>query len=226
MSRYSVISATEKKRKKRKWARRSVFVFVLIILLSLLLALFFYRRSMNPMILDIAQTRLKSETTLAVNEAVCTVLENADFSELVTLVKNDENDIVLISSNSALVNSLARETAIISQKRINSLQSFDVLIPWGTLSGIPLLSEKGQTVSVSVSPIGNVSCNFTSVFESAGINQTLHRIYINVCSKVDLIMPTSHAEVTTETPVLICESLIIGKVPDTYLQGGLILGSS
>ena len=131
-----------------------------------------------------------------------------------------------ISANSAVVNTLAHTTAILSQKKINEIQSFDVNIPLGTLSGIPLLSEKGPTVNVVVSPIGNVSCNFTSMFESAGINQTLHRIYINVQSKVDLIMPTSHVEVETTTPILVCESLIIGKVPDTFLQGGLLLGGA
>ena len=225
--RYTVVSTSAKQNKRRKFVARLATALVLIVVLAILLALWIYWRSMTPTILDIAQTRLISETTMAVNDAVCVALANCDnFKDFVTITRNDNNDITMISSNSALVNLLARNTAIMSQSKINAIKSFDVDIPLGTLSGIPLLSEKGPTVNVTVSPIGTVNCTFTSTFETAGINQTLHRIYIHVESKVDLIMPTSHLEVETSTPVLICESVIIGTVPDVFLQGGLLLGAA
>lgn len=227
MSRYTVVSKGAKQQKRRKWIRKLVSIVIAIVILAILLAAWIYWRSMTPTILDIAQTRLKAETTLAINDAVCSALKGyTNFSDLIIIDKNAQGEIVMISANSALVNMLAHSTAILSQSKINSLKSFDVNIPLGTLSGIPLLSEKGPTVNIIVSPIGNVSCNFTSTFETAGINQTLHRIYINVLSRVDLIMPTSHVEVETTTPILLCESVIIGKVPDTFLQGGLLLGAA
>ena len=227
MSRYSVVNRSAKQKKRHKLLRRLVSFLVVAIVLSIVLALWIYWRSMSPTILDIAQTRLKAETTLAVNDAVCVILSDVDsYSDFFTVEKNDQNDIVMISANSALVNTFARNTALLSQKKITELKSFSIDIPLGTLSGIPLFSEKGPAVEVVVSPIGNVSCTFKSVFESAGINQTLHRIYVDVCSKVDLIMPTLHVEVQTNTPILLCESLIIGKVPDVYLEGGLVLGAA
>lgn len=227
MSRYTVVNKGAKKQKRRKLLRRLVSFLVVAIMLSIVLALWIYWRSMTPTILDIAETRLRAETTLAVNEAVCVILADVDsYSDFFTIEKNSQNEIVMISANSAIVNTFARNTAILSQQKIHALKSFKIDIPIGTLSGVPLLAEKGPTVDVIVSPIGNVSCTFKSVFETAGINQTLHRIYVDVCSNVDLIMPTSHMEVQTITPILISESLIVGKVPDTFLQGGLVLGSA
>ena len=227
MSRYTVVSRGAKQQKRRKLIRRLVSFLVVAVLLSIVLALWIYWRSMSPTILDIAQTRLKAETTLAVNEAVCVILADFNsYSDFITVEKNSQNDIVMISANSTLVNTFARNTAILSQRKISQLKSFSIDIPIGTLSGVPLLSEKGPTVDVVVSPIGNVSCTFKSVFETAGINQTLHRIYVDVCSNVDLIMPTSHMEVQTVTPILLSESIIIGRVPDTFLQGGLVLGAA
>ena len=227
MSRYAVVNRSEKQKKRRKLVHRLVAIFVIVVLLSILLALWIYWRSMRPAVLDIAQTRLKAETTMAVNEAVCVALANCtDYTNLVTIEKNGQNEIVMISANTVLVNALARNTAMLAQNKIHELKNVDVDIPIGTLSGVPLLSERGPVVTVTVSPIGNVRCTFTSTFTSAGINQTLHRIYINVESKVDLIIPTSHLEVETSTPILICENLIVGKVPDTFLQGGLVLGSA
>lgn len=225
--RYTVVSTSAKQNKRRKFVAKFAAALVVLILLAICLALWVYWRSMTPTILDIAQTRLISETTMAVNQAVCVALADCDdYKDFVTITRNDNNDITMISSNSALVNLLARNTAVMSQSKINAIKGFDVNIPLGTLSGIPLLSEKGPTVNVRVSPIGTVNCTFTSTFETAGVNQTLHRIFIHVNSKVDLIMPTSHLEVETSTPVLISESIIIGAVPDVFLQGGLLLGAA
>ena len=227
MSRYAVVNRCAKQQKRRKWTRRIVAILLLIILLSILLALWIYWRAMRPTVLDIAQTRLKAEATLAINEAVRIALADyTNYSDFISVEKNSQNEIVMISANSVLVNALARNTAILSQNRISQLKGFDVSIPLGSLSGVPLLSEKGPTVEVIVSPIGTVRCSFTSTFTSAGINQTLYRIYINVESTVDIIIPTSHLEVEMSTPILICENLIVGEVPDTFLQGSLLLGAS
>ncbi len=227
MYRYAVVNAKAKQTKKRKILNKIIIAVFLLLVIAVSLAIWIYWKSMTPTILDVAETRIKSETARVVNEAVCLALsEHTDYSELVNIEKNTDNEIIMISANSSLVNTLARNTAMLSQKKINELASFDVNIPLGTLSGIPLFAEKGPKINIVVSPIGVVNCNFTSSFETAGINQTLHRIYINVLSKVDIIIPTAHTTVETSTPILICESVIIGKVPQTFLQGGLLLGSS
>ena len=84
----------------------------------------------------------------------------------------------------------------------------------------------GTDVNIVIDPVGTVQCSFGSHFETAGINQPLHRIYRNVSSTVDVIIPSSHQVVQIETPILVCETVIVGKVPDTFLQGGLLLGQS
>lgn len=227
MAKYAVVNKCAQQKKHKKIVHRIVAVCLIAVTVIIFVAVWIYWKSMTPTILDVAQTRLKAETTRAVNEAVNSVMIDAyAYSDFVTIEKDDNNEVCLIYANSAVVNSLARNMALSSQSKINSLKSFDVNIPLGTLSGIPLLGEKGPTVNIEVSPIGTVNCTFTSTFDSAGINQTLHRIYINVESTVDLIIPTAHTEVYTSTPILLCESVIIGKVPQTFLQGGFNLGSS
>lgn len=227
MSRYAVVNKGAQKQKRRKIFRRVVVFCVVLIILALVVAGWVYWKSMTPTILDVAQTRLKAETTKAVNEALnITMADSVSYEDLVTIEKDVNNDVSLIYANSSKVNALARQMALISQSKINALESFEVDIPLGTLSGVPLLSGKGPKINITVSPVGTVNCTFTSVFQSAGINQTLHRVYINVESVVDLIIPTAHTEVVTSTPILLCESVIIGKVPQTFLQGGLVLGQS
>lgn len=221
MSRYAVVNKSAQQFKRRKIVKKIISFCVALVIVIFLIAGWIYWKSMAPTILDVAETRIKSETTRVVNEALnIAITDGCVYSDFVTIEKDSNDEISLISANSVKVNTLARQMAIASQSKINSLTSFDVDIPLGTLSGVPLFSEKGPKVNITVSPVGTVNCTFTSTFQSAGINQTLHRIYINVESVVDLIIPTAHMQVETCTPILLCESIIIGKVPQTFLQGG------
>ena len=227
MSAYVVVNRAERQKKRKKAIKKLLISLVFFVVLSIAFAFWMYWRSMTPTILDIAVVRVQSESTRAINEAVLSVFESGvSYSDLVTIEKNTDNEVVLLTANSVLSNSLARNTSLLVQAKINKLFENSIEIPIGTLSGVPLLNEMGPTVCIAVSPVGSVSCSFVSEFASAGINQTLHRIYLNVNSRVDLIVPTLHHTVDICTPILICETVIVGKVPQTFLQGGFVLGTS
>lgn len=180
----------------------------------------------RPLILSTAEATITAKTTLAVNNAVLDIMTGeVSYDQLISVEKDSNGDIALITSNSQLINQLARQTALSVQDSIDGLGEVGVEIAIGTLSGLPLLTGKGANVSIDVEPVGSVVCTFVSEFKTAGINQTLHQIYLIVDSEVTILLPTMQKVVTTNTPVLVSESIIVGKVPDTYLQG-TILGSS
>ena len=223
---YIVVSKSNKTIKKKKSFRILSFYIVLLLILSIIVALNLYWRSAVPTLIEIANARVTAQTLLVVNQAVLQVVDSdANFERLLNIERDANGDIVLLTSNTAQVNRLARQTAIISQKQIEQLAKEQIEIPFGTISGIPLFSEIGPDVVITVTPIGAVNCTFTSTFESVGINQTLYRIYIEVSCQMDLVIPTSHHTINQQIPILIGESVIVGNVPTTYLQGGLVLGS-
>ena len=224
--RYIVVDKAAKLKRRRKIVQKIVAIFTAMVIVALAIALWVYWKSMTPTILDIAQVQVKAQTTQAVNEAVLSVLQGVDYTDFVTVEKNSQNEVVLITANSNSVNQLARNASIVTQGKINTLFQQAISIPLGTLSGIPLLSQLGPDVNIVIDPVGTVQCSFVSHFETAGINQTLHRIYLNVSSTVDVIIPSSHQVVQIDTPILVCETVIVGKVPDTFLQGSLLLGQS
>lgn len=224
--RYIVVDKAAKLKRRRKIVQKIVAIFTAMVIVALAIALWVYWKSMTPTILDIAQVQVKAQTTQAVNEAVLSVLQGVDYADFVTVEKNSQNEVVLITANSNSVNQLARNASIVTQGKINTLFQQAISIPLGTLSGIPLLSQLGPDVNIVIDPVGTVQCSFVSHFETAGINQTLHRIYLNVSSTVDVIIPSSHQVVQIDTPILVCETVIVGKVPDTFLQSGLLLGQS
>jgi sporulation protein YunB len=91
-------------------------------------------------------------------------------------------------------------------------------VPLGTFTGIRFLNALGPNINLKMVPIGNVNCSFYSQFTSVGINQSHHRIYITMTASVSILLPIATHTITTMEQILICESIIIGEVPETYLN--------
>lgn len=227
MGGYVVVNHAEARKRRKRIVKKIVWWIVVVIVVAIIVALWLYWRSLAPTVLEIAKVQVLSESTRVINEAVlATFSQGVGYDDLVSIERNGAGEIVLLSANSVLTNNLARNTSLLAQTKINALFPDAIGVPLGTLSGIPLLNDVGPLVEVEVTPVGTVSCCFSSEFAAAGINQTLHRIYIEICSQVDLVMPTMHYSVQINTPILLCETVIVGKVPETFLQGGFSLGAS
>ena len=222
---YIVVTKSQKVKKRKKVVKIASFVLILLLILSILVVLNTYWKSTLPTLLDITQAKISAQTVLVINQAVTTSFQDTDvFGDLISIQRDNDGNIILLTANSLQANKLARQTAIVSQQCLDQLAKEQIEVPFGTISGIPLFSEMGPEITITVTPIGAVNCTFTSTFESVGINQTLHRMFIQVECKMDLIIPQMHHTMECVVPILVSESIIIGKVPQTYLNGGLVVG--
>lgn len=222
---YIVVTKSQKVKKRKKVVKIASFMLILLLILSILIILNTYWKSTLPTLLDITQAKISAQTVLVINQAVTTSFQDTDvFGDLISIQRDNDGNIILLTANSLQANKLARQMAIVSQQRLDQLAKEQIEVPFGTISGIPLFSEMGPEITITVTPIGAVNCTFTSTFESVGINQTLHRMFIQVECKMDLIIPQMHHTMECVVPILVSESIIIGKVPQTYLNGGLVVG--
>lgn len=200
-------------------------IILAVIFLVIVVVCIYTLNSVSPTIVAFSEAKIKSLTTAAVNSAIFEVmLEPISYGDLVSIEKNADGEITLIAANSMIINKLARDMAQSTETYIEKMGEQVVKIPIGTLSGSPLLAGKGFKVTIRVLPLGSVKCQFVSEFETAGINQTRHKIYLDVVATISIVLPTSQSIVKTNTPVLVSESIIVGKVPDTYLSAGSIFG--
>ena len=208
-----------KKRRRFKW----FLIFTGVIALVWVYVAF----NVNPVLKKVAEEEVRSLTTLAVNAAAGDILAStAGYADIITVSKDNEGNINMVEANTPLINSIARKTVIASQEKISQIGERGIEVPIGSLSGITFLSGMGPEIRIKVIPVGAVEMSFTSEFESAGINQTKHKILMTIVSNVSVVMPDSNKRVATSTEVLLCESVIIGKIPDTYLNfelGGSLL---
>ncbi len=171
---------------------------------------------------SISEASMRSITTVAVNDAVYyTLSDQIRYEDLVTVDRGADGNIQAISANSFQINRIARDTAYMSQQNLKKMSEDGIEIPLGAFSGIEAWAGFGPRINIKIIPISNVECRFVSEFESAGINQTKHSIYLEIVADISIIMPSGTSNFASLTPVLVCESVLVGKVPDTYLQADI-----
>lgn len=206
-----------KKKVKKKNKRR---IILLIILVFFVLCLFYYFKVVCPIIVSLSEEKIRSLATSSISKVVGKVMsnENLSYSDLVITTYSQENKVELIEVNTVKVNKIIREITEGVQEDFNSLSKQGINIAIGTFSGIPFLYGIGPDVPIKLVPIGTVNTKVLSNFESAGINQTLHRLYFTVSANIGMVMPAKTQSFNTELEVLLCESVIVGVIPDVYLH--------
>ncbi|MBQ2713410.1 MAG: sporulation protein YunB [Clostridia bacterium] len=178
----------------------------------------------NPIVVETSEAKIKSLTQTTLSNSVLNIVSNEEnlFDELVKYTYSNENKISLISVSSIKANLLARQITNHAQTQLDSVTSTGVEIHLGAFTGITVLASWGPLVKVGLSPIGTVTATFKSEFVSAGINQTVHKIFINLQSSVFVVLPTSSPKIDAHTEVLITETLVVGEIPSTYLQSSYL----
>lgn len=174
--------------------------------------------SFRPMIEEINAYECHENVSRIINDAVLSELEQngADYSTLVTLDRNEAGEVTSVQSNVVNINKLKTNVNERVEREIERLAAVDIQIPIGTLLGLQLLHGKGFTVGMTVEPLGYATTTIISEFTEAGINQTLHRIIIEISADVDALIPGYETRVPVKTSIVAAETVIVGKVPDAY----------
>ena len=103
-------------------------------------------------------------------------------------------------------------------KLCQTVESQVIEIPLGNLFGSKLFSGTGPYIPVKIMSVTSVNSSLENEFLSVGINQTMHKIYIDAIIDLSVMVPGYESVVSVSTTVLIAETVIVGKVPDTYID--------
>lgn len=168
---------------------------------------------------QIAVTDAKDVITAKINDAVIQTLAEGDYSGdyFVTFQKSDTGDVTAISSNMARINELSSK---VLDKVVGSTKNNTVTIgiPTGNLTGASLLMGRGPKIPVKIVVLSSSRVEFDNSIVTAGINQTKHRINLRVTVDMEILFPWGTQSTEVGTDVLIADTVIVGKVPDTYLN--------
>ncbi len=199
---------------------KAKFILALTIIFAIIILILLYLHYVvNPIIIDATEAKVYSLTQDAVENAVYDVIkDNNIYDELIEIVKDENGDVQLITANAFQINMFSKNLLKSAQDSLKGLAEQGVELGIGTFTGLPILTDRGPKITLKLSPIGTVYTRFYSEFTTAGINQTNHKIYLIINTDVNIILPIDTKKVETTTEILITESIIVGKIPDTYLN--------
>ena len=193
-----------------------------LVILFLVLALFlsYYNYFIIKQVYNFCTIKTRSICSEMVNQVVLDSLGDKQlYEELIYIEKNSSGDVVLITSNTNKINLINRSVAFNTQKNLNKTLKNGIKIPIFTFSGIGLLAGYGKEVNFKTLNTQSVTCDFLTDFNAVGINQTLHSLYLDVKCLIEFQMPFATDYIECKTKILITETVIIGKVPEIYLNG-------
>lgn len=193
-----------------------IFTFILIIFNIFLYTL---DKVVTPTVLAAGDIEIREKVISIVNEVLSSnYSNNLNYDDIIKIEKDDSGNISLIRANTLKMNKLACDVSLDVQDNIKKMGELGVKLPVGYIFKNNLLSYFGPKVTIKMEPIGNIETKYKSVFQSAGINQTKLSIYVNVKTKVRIIIPTDYNDIEIKNEIPISETVIVGKVPNSAFQ--------
>ena len=199
------------------------FVGILVFLLALALSCFvLFRGKYRPVIRGLAETQVKNATSDLTNDAIAKQIAagNIAYDRIVYFEKDLNGRITALKTNIGEINRLKTDILNIINDEILALDTSDIGIPLGSLILPEFFSGKGPVIPVRILSIRNSDAVFASDFSQAGINQTLHRLNMQVSIDVAVLVLGQASSFTVNSEVVVAETVIVGEVPDTFLQTG------
>ena len=195
--------------------------FVLIITVFLLGAAFFAIDSrLRPLVQSYGYMAARRRAMLAVHTGVETVLadEELGYTDLITVTRNEQGEVLSAEANVTAINRLkaAATNAVMAELSAREVQTAN--IPLGSLIGGSFFTGRGPFLSVKIHTSGVVISDLSSEFGDAGINQTNHRLSLDMTVMMTAALPMERVSIELNTTFLVCETVLVGEVPQTVLQ--------
>ena len=202
--------------------RRRVILLAMVCLVLICAGILVAERNLTRIVLSLAQAQARVLAVQTLNEAAAELLSSGGvtYDSLMHVTADGSGQVRLIQANTPEMNRLASQVSLLAQARLQEKRDQAVRVPLGSAMGLTLFAGAGPRVQVKILPVGSVHAEFHTDFQTAGINQTRHRVSLVLTAQVQLVIPTGARTVEVTTQVAMAESIIVGEVPETFTDVG------
>ncbi len=190
---------------------------IIILLISILVA-----KNMLDAVEPIIEERCKSlanaVATKICNEQATRVMADYEYDDFCKVIKDEDNNVKMISVNMITINKIISDIPVYILEELNKEENNTFEIRLGSFTGSRILSGLGPNIKIRMMTDGEIETDLRTEFVDAGINQTLHRIYLNIKCDVSILTPYSVIKDEIYNQVLLTEGVIVGNIPETYLS--------
>lgn len=205
----------------RRRNARPLHRYCLLIILSIFLAaaITYINSTLSPYAMQFTEAKTRTLVTESINSVINEEFGGkVKYTDLSIIKRDDKNRISSIEVNTVKLNEIAIKITSQLQDKLSLCRDEKVAVPIGALTGIPIFSAEGPDVYIKVLPIGKVDVEFVSEFSSVGSNQTRHRIYLDVKTRVSLTAPLIKKESNIISSIPVTETIILGNIPEPYIN--------
>lgn len=208
-----MVAAREKVFKKNRVVRWIILFFVIVAGFCL-----FVERNLRPVVLNMAEAKSIALATRLINEAMNEATDGrVNYEDLMNVICDAQGRVSMVQANTVRMNDVSTAVVNAAEAQLDSMRTEAVGIPLGSALGSQVLAASGPVIPVQVVPIGGVQTEFHTEFETSGINQTRHKIYMTVTAWIRVVIPTQAREVEVSNNLLLAESIIVGDVPNSFV---------
>lgn len=210
----------------RRLFRRFFSVFLILLAAAIVLFVVF-RINYSSILRTLAQTQVQNSTSDLINDAIDTQIASGDiqYDRIVYFEKDLNGRITALKTNMSEVNRLKTSILNTINDEILAMDTADLGIPIGSMFLPEILAGKGPAIPVEIIAIRNSEATFSSNFSEAGINQTLQQLVMQISVDVSVLVLGDTSSFTVTSQVVVAETIIVGDVPETFLQTGGLYGS-
>lgn len=206
--------------KNKKVNKFKIFTFLLILFIFSLIVAFFYVS--YPTLKSNSESAAFSKANNIMNKAVKEVMQNYTYNDFVNIEKDEDGNIIVIQTNVVDVNNAVSQIALKIQEGIDNAPLTTIYINYGSISGVEILKNFGPKFNVELESAGSINIDIQSEFENAGINQTIHRIYLNINTEIGILTPFGCFSNCMSSKILLVESVIVGEIPQNLFSNELL----
>lgn len=201
---------------------RRILCLTAVLALLAVAVLLVLRTKYRKVLTELAQTQVKNVTSDLINDAVDQEIAEGtiQYDRLVYFEKDLEGRITALKTNMGEINRLKTETLALINQEILDMDSSALGVPIGSLVLPEVFAGRGFSIPIEILAIRNSDASFSSSFSQAGINQTLQQMKMDVFVDVTVLILGSTESFTVSSQVVVAETVIVGQVPNTYLQTG------
>lgn len=197
---------------------KKVFYKIFVGIMAFLIIIVLIDAKVRPLIRTIAASQASNLATIAINDSINEIMEenSVTYDDLVTIDHDEQGRVTSVKTDIIKINRLKAAISTRTSQKISQIQNRRIDIPVGSFFGSELLAGRGPRIKIYINLSGNAETQITNKFVSAGINQTIHRIMLDITANIYVVVPGTTSSTQVKTSVCIAETVIVGVVPDTY----------
>lgn len=205
-----------------RYRLRKLMHFVVIMAVLVIGGFLLFRDRYRDAVRDLARTQITNGTSDLINDAIDEQIEsgNIHYDRIVYFEKDLNGRITALKTNISEVNRLKTDILNLINDEILAMDTSHLGVPLGSLFLPELFSGRGPSIPVQIISIRNSDGSFESHFTEAGINQTMHQLTMEVLVDVSVLVLGETHSFTVSSQVVVAETIIVGDVPDTFLNTG------